>query len=81
MTTTSARPASSRRNSFARSAVYLEFRGRDARHLDQAGFIDRAPDQAPRRHIEADAVGALALDQLAATLRQVGDDDSQTAGV
>ncbi len=59
---------------FARSAVRLEFRGRDARHLDQAGFIDRAPDQHPRRHTEANANGEIALDQLAAGLRQVGGD-------
>ncbi len=74
MATTSTRPAASRPNSFARDAVHLEFRGRDARHLDQAGFIDRAPDQHPRRHIETDADDELALDQLAEAIRQVGGD-------
>ena len=74
MATTSTRPVASRRTSFARDAVRLEFRGRDARHLDQAGFIDRAPDQHPRRHTEANANGEIALDQLAAGLRQVGSD-------
>ena len=43
MSITTTRPVSSRRNSFARNAVFLEFRARDARHLDQAGFVDRAP--------------------------------------
>jgi hypothetical protein len=31
------------RAGFARSAVLTEFRARDARALDQAGFIDRPP--------------------------------------
>ena len=43
MTITSVRPASSRSNAFACSAVYLEFRGRDAKAIDQGTFVDRAP--------------------------------------
>ncbi len=83
MRTTSPRPASSRPQSdFARSAVFTEFSGRDARALDQADFQDRAPDQLPQRHIEADAGGRISLDQLAAALRLGSDDaESQTAGV
>ncbi len=43
MATTSTRPAASRPNSFARDAVHLEFRARDARHFDDGAFVDRAP--------------------------------------
>ena len=45
MPTTQTRPASSRLNSFARAAVFAEFRPRDAHALDQANFVDRLPDQ------------------------------------
>ncbi len=40
--------ASKRRADFARQAVRLEFRPRDARALDQGDFRDRAPNQSPR---------------------------------
>ncbi len=83
MSTTTTRPAASRRNpNFARDAVFAAFRPRQARALDQADFQDRAPDQLPQRHIEADAGGGISLDQLAAALRLDGGDDaeSQTAG-
>ncbi len=40
--------ASKRRAAFARSAVYEEFQPHHARAIDQADFLDRAPDQAPR---------------------------------
>ena len=73
MPTTSLRPASSRRNSFARDAVFAAFGPRQARALDQADFQDHAPDQLPRRLTEADASGEVALDQLAAALRLNGD--------
>ena len=43
MRITSMRPVSSRCNSFARNAVYLEFRGHDAKAIDQSDFVDRAP--------------------------------------
>ncbi len=42
---------SDRRNrcaGFARAAVFAEFRARDARALDQADFVDRAPGELPR---------------------------------
>ncbi len=56
--TTSLRSASSRRNTdFARAAVRLEFRGRDAKAIDQGEFIDCLPDQAVRRHIETNLGG------------------------
>ncbi len=42
MTTTPTRPAASHRT-FSRSAVYLEFRSRDAKAIDQSTFADRAP--------------------------------------
>ena len=35
------------RTSFAHEAVYEEFRPRDARALDQADFVDRAPNETP----------------------------------
>ncbi len=55
---TPTRSASSRHNStFARDAVYLEFRHRDARAIDQADFVDRGPGQAPRLYIEATGGG------------------------
>ncbi len=34
-------------DSFARDAVYAEFRPRDARALDYDDFTDREPDEAP----------------------------------
>ena len=52
-----------RATTFARDAVHLEFRGRDAKAIEQGDFVDRVPDQVPRRHTEADAVGALASPQ------------------
>ena len=41
-------PAPSRRDDFARAAVYEEFRSRNARALDQGDFRDRQPGLAPR---------------------------------
>ena len=38
-----------RRSRFAREAVRLEFRTRDARAIDYGGFRDRQPNEAPRR--------------------------------
>ena len=54
MTITSARPASSRRNSkqraqFARQMVLAEFGYRHGRALDQSDFVDRLPHQRPPR--------------------------------
>ena len=40
--------ASKRRAAFARQAVRLEFRTRDARALDQGYFVDRKPNVRPR---------------------------------
>ncbi len=37
------------REAFARSAVFAEFGYHAARALDDAGFVDRRPGQAPRR--------------------------------
>ncbi len=57
MNTTSTGSAASRQNStFARAAVYSEFRARDARAIDQADFVDRTPDQAPRPHVVDDVL-------------------------
>ena len=85
MTITSTRPVASRRNStFARAAVFAEFSARDARRgLDQAGFIDRHPDQVPRKCTPPAPVnGEAILERLAETLRQVDDDaQSPTAAV
>ncbi len=75
MHTTATRPASSRRNSLARAAVFAEFRPRDARAIDQAGFIDRRPDQAPRLHAEFNAGGEAVL-HFAEVLSQVGGEAS-----
>ena len=38
---------SGHRDTFARDAVFEEFRARDARTLDQIDFVDRAPDETP----------------------------------
>ena len=40
--------ASKRRADFARQAVRLEFRARDARAIDYGGFRDRKPHERPR---------------------------------
>ena len=73
MPTTMTRPASSRHSStYARSAVYLAFRGRDARALDQADFVDRAPNQVSRRHTDAIPRWQSVLERLAVALSQVG---------
>ena len=58
--------------SFARAAVSVEFRGRDARALDQADFVDRRPDQAPRRlgDIAAEVVGNVGQAALDHWLRE-----------
>ena len=74
MTTTPTRPAASRRT-FSRSAVYLEFRGRDAKAIDQSAFVDRAPAPPPRRYAEAGVGGAHVIDQFSVALRQVDVDD------
>ncbi len=57
MHTTATRPASSRRNSFARASVFAEFRPRDACALDQGNFIDRDPAPAPRLHVDSTGGG------------------------
>ncbi len=75
MTTTPTRPAASRRNFFARSAVYLEFQGRDAKAIDQSAFVDRDPAPPPRRYAEAGVGGAHVIDQFSVALRQVDVDD------
>ena len=76
MPTTPTRLAASQRNStFARDAVHLEFRGRDAKAIDQSTFVDRLPNnQVPRLHAEADG-GARVIDQFSVVLRQVDADD------
>jgi hypothetical protein len=77
MTTTHARPASSRpnphttsprtRSRYARAAVFSSFRARDAKALDYDGFQDRPPCDEPIRldpvaaKVTGDA-GQLALD-------------------
>ena len=40
-------PSTSSRATYARDAVYAEFRPRDARALDYDDFTDREPDEAP----------------------------------
>ena len=82
MPTTTTCSASSRPSNFARDAVFAAFRPQQARALDQADFIDRQPDQLPRRLTEADTgVGEVALDHLAKILRQVGGDAAGTSAV
>ena len=44
----SSNSATETRANFARAAVFAEF-GRHARALDYPGFIDRLPNEAPRR--------------------------------
>ncbi len=70
-TTTATRLASSRHSStYARDAVFSEFSGRDARHLDQTSFIDRAPNQVPRTCAPPTTTGGAAvLERLVAALR------------
>ncbi len=76
MLTTSTRPASSRFDSFARSAVFDAFSARDARRgLDQSEFVDRDPAPPPRRYADAGAGGAQVIDQFSVALRQVDVDD------
>ena len=41
-------PSDKRRTDFAREAVRLEFRPRDARAINHGGFEDRRPDELPR---------------------------------
>ena len=77
MHTTPTRPAASRRSSaFARAAVYLEFRGRDARALHQGIFTDRSPQQIRCWRSEAIARRQAVLERLAAALSQVGGEAS-----
>ena len=60
-----------RRAAFAKTAVYAEFSGRDAKAVDQDGFTDHSPQQFRRLHIEAIPRRQAVLDQLAEALRQV----------
>ena len=46
-------PVLSRRDDFARAAVFEEFRHKNAAALDQAGFVDRRPHEQPRPAPEA----------------------------
>ena len=79
MTITSLRPAASRRSSaFARAAVRLEFRARDARALDQDGFTDHSPQQIRCRRSEAIARRQAVLERLAHALR-LDDDDAESS--
>ena len=64
MTTYAVSKIKARATTFARDAVYLEFRSRDAKAIDQSDFADRMPDQ-------ANAVGALALERLASTIKSL----------
>ena len=41
-------PLPSRRDEFARAAVFAEFHFKHAVALDQAGFVDRRPHEQPR---------------------------------
>ncbi len=53
------RPSSAKhRDSFARDAVFTEFRPRDARALGHDGFKDRRPNDGPR-HIGEVAAGVV----------------------
>ena len=67
-TTTTPPTASWRSSNYARDAVFAAFQPRQARALDQGDFVDRAPEQLPRRRIETDAGGEIALDRLAEVL-------------
>ena len=42
-----------RRASFAREAVFAEFRSRDAKAILDVNFVDRRPDEVPRLSPEA----------------------------
>ncbi len=76
MSTTTTRPAASRRNpNYARAAVRLEFRARDARALDQDGFTDHSPQQIRRWRSEATARRQAILERLAAALLLDADGD------
>ena len=82
-TTAISRPATAlnfqdlkRRAAFAKSAVYLEFRVRDARAVDQDGFTDHSPQQIRRWRSEAIARRQAVLERLAAALQLDGDDDA-----
>ncbi len=51
-------PSAKHRASFARDAVFTEFRPRDARALGHDGFKDRRPNDGPR-HIGEVAAGVV----------------------
>ena len=59
--------------SFARAAVFEEFRGRDARAIDHGDFVDRKPKNVAKA--PADDVGDLALKHW---LRQAAQADNET---
>ncbi len=56
-------PTPNRRDVNARDAVFLHFRSRDARAIDQGDFVDRRPNDRPRH------IGKVA----AAVVNDVGD--------
>ncbi len=61
MVTTTTRPAASWHSStYARDAVFAAFGPRQAHSLDHGDFVDRQPDQAPRRLTEANAGDEIA---------------------
>ncbi len=86
--TMSKRPASSRHShlppfdkapaAFARSAVYEEFRSRDARAIDQDGFEDRRPTPGPRAlgRVAAKVTNNTGVHALRHWLNQAGRADS-----
>ena len=95
MNTTSLRRASTRldrayqiskhRANFARQAVRLEFRARDARAIDYAGFRDRLPHERPRHigEVAAKVTNDTGRKALRHWLNQAGradtDDERQAA--
>ena len=94
MTTTHARPASSRpdphtssprtRSRYARAVVFSSFRLRDAKAIDFDGFQDRRPSDRPARLGDvaaqvADDVGRRALDHWLREAARTDGEEHETA--
>ena len=72
------------RDSFARAAVFEEFRTRNARAIDYSGFVDRRPDQGPRHIGEvaanvADDAGRRAIAHWLTKARQAKGEEREAA--
>ena len=74
------------RDEFAREAVRLEFRARDAKALDQADFRDRHPNRGPRRVGEVASevvndIGRKAFGHWLAQVDKAENDDTRAAAL